>query len=352
MRRTSDEVAAAARRRLALLQEELSRSGLSPYADTEPPAEEPAPAAAPSDRPSERPYDEPYDEPEPWLPRPPAERRGPTALELREAGRHARRSRDVGEQVSGWLADRLPAALQGRVRLGRGHLLVVGLLAVVAVLTAMLLAAHSRGTGPVARVSTATATDSGSGRASVGSSPLVPGTAVSGGVAGAAASPSAGASAGAAPAAAGGPSPTGSVVVDVAGKVRHPGVVRLDAGSRVVDAIERAGGVVGHPRLLGLNRARVLVDGEQILVGIKAAPGVAASAAAAPGAPTGGGDMVNLNLADEQQLEELPGVGPVTAQKILEWRTQHGSFTSVDELMEVDGIGEKTLAEIAPHATL
>ena len=103
--------------------------------------------------------------------------------------------------------------------------------------------------------------------------------------------------------------------------------------------------------MAGLNRARVLVDGEQILVGVAAAPGVAASAAAAPGAATGG-SLLNLNSATGEQLEGLPGVGPVTAEKILAWRSAHGAFSSVDELLEVDGIGEKTLAQLAPHLTL
>jgi competence protein ComEA len=141
------------------------------------------------------------------------------------------------------------------------------------------------------------------------------------------------------------------VVVDVSGKVRHPGVTTLPAGSRVVDAIRKAGGARRGVDLSGLNLARVLVDGEQVLVGVAGAPGVAASAAATSTAAAAG-QLVNINTATLEGLEVLPGVGPVTAQKILDWRTAHGSFSSVDELLEVDGIGEKTLAEIAPHATL
>ena len=103
--------------------------------------------------------------------------------------------------------------------------------------------------------------------------------------------------------------------------------------------------------LSSLNLARVLVDGEQILVGRAAAPGgLAASASTA--APDASGALVNLNTATSEQLDTLPGVGPVTAQKILDWRASHGAFSSVDELLEVDGIGEKTLAELAPHVTL
>ena len=94
-----------------------------------------------------------------------------------------------------------------------------------------------------------------------------------------------------------------------------------------------------------------VADGEQVLVGRPAATGVAAGAAAAPGAPSAGG-LVSLNTATLEQLDGLPGVGPVTAQKILSWRDTHGSFSAVDELLEIDGIGEKTLAELAPLVTL
>ena len=141
------------------------------------------------------------------------------------------------------------------------------------------------------------------------------------------------------------------MTVDIAGKVRRPGVATLPAGSRVVDALERAGGARGRVDLTSLNLARVLVDGEQILVGAPAhAAGPAAGAVA--GAPPATSPLVNLNTATTEELDTLPGVGPVTAQKILSWRTEHGAFASVDELLEVDGIGEKTLAELAPLVTL
>jgi competence protein ComEA len=143
------------------------------------------------------------------------------------------------------------------------------------------------------------------------------------------------------------------VVVDVAGKVRHPGIATLPVGSRVVDAIEAAGGVRHGVDLTTLNLARVLVDGEQILVGIRAPGGVAASAASAGGTTSGGVDlMVNINAATQSELEELPGVGPVTAAAILQWRQDNGPFSAVDELLEVSGIGEATLAEMAPFVTL
>jgi competence protein ComEA len=140
------------------------------------------------------------------------------------------------------------------------------------------------------------------------------------------------------------------VVVDVAGKVRRPGIVVLEPGARVVDALEAAGGARPGVSLAGLNLARVLVDGEQIVVGQRAPPGAAASVVGSPG--TDPGVLVNLNSASATELDGLPGVGPVTAQAILDWRTEHGAFRSVDQLLDVDGIGEKTLEDLAPLVTV
>lgn len=151
-------------------------------------------------------------------------------------------------------------------------------------------------------------------------------------------------------AAAGGEEGAGEVTVDVAGKVRRPGIAVLPAGSRVVDAIEAAGGARRGVDLTSLNLARVLVDGEQVLVGVQA-PTAAAAAAGEPGAAPGV-PLVDLNTADQAALETLPGVGPVTAEAIIAWRTEHGGFTSVDELLEVDGIGDATLEQLAPHVTI
>lgn len=143
---------------------------------------------------------------------------------------------------------------------------------------------------------------------------------------------------------------SGEVTVDVAGKVRRPGIAVLAPGSRVVDALEAAGGARRGVDLASLNLARPLVDGEQILVGVPVPVGVVGSLGATPGGPTG--PLVNLNSADLTALETLPGVGPVTAGAIVSWRTEHGGFTAVEELLEVDGIGDATLAEIAPHVTI
>jgi competence protein ComEA len=142
---------------------------------------------------------------------------------------------------------------------------------------------------------------------------------------------------------------TGTVTVDVTGKVRHPGIVVLDTGARVVDALEAAGGERSGVDLASLNLARVLVDGEQIVVGAPQPPPVAPSGPVASGVPTA---LVNLNTATQAELETLPDVGPVTALAILAWRDEHGGYTSVDELLEVDGIGEATLGKLTPYVTV
>jgi competence protein ComEA len=152
-----------------------------------------------------------------------------------------------------------------------------------------------------------------------------------------------------------GPSSSGAkpatVTVDVAGKVRHPGIAVLDAGARVVDALEAAGGVKPGVDVSDLNLARLLVDGEQVLVGLPA-PAGAAAGAAVPTDAAGPTALVDLNTATEAELDSLPDVGPVTAASILAWRDQHGGFTSVDELLEVDGIGQVTLSKLAPFVTV
>lgn len=152
---------------------------------------------------------------------------------------------------------------------------------------------------------------------------------------------------GAAPSAAGA-SDSKRVVVDVSGKVRSPGVRRLPAGSRVTDALRAAGGVRPGADLTGLNRARVLMDGEQVVVGGPAPPG---QAAAVPGTGAAGpeGAPVSLSTATVEQLDTLPGVGPVLARHIVDYRTQRGGFSSVDQLREVNGIGERRFADIEPR---
>ncbi|GAB3983324.1 hypothetical protein GCM10029978_089680 [Actinoallomurus acanthiterrae] len=132
------------------------------------------------------------------------------------------------------------------------------------------------------------------------------------------------------------------VLIDVAGKVRHPGVVSLPAGARVIDAIKAAGGVRPGAETGTLNLARRVVDGEQILVGVDVPP----APAAPPGATAPSGTPVDLNTASAAQLDQLPGVGPVLAQRIVDYRTQHGPFRSVEELRQVSGIGAAKFGDL------
>jgi competence protein ComEA len=152
----------------------------------------------------------------------------------------------------------------------------------------------------------------------------------------------------------GDPAVGGSLVVYVSGRVRHPGVVSLASGSRVQDALKAAGGALPRSDLTSINLAQLLADGEQILVAkVGAGSSVSAgSPGAGPGGGAGGrsgGAVVDINTGDVTALDSLPGVGPVLAQRIVDWRTAHGRFTSVDELDEVSGIGDKLMAEIRPH---
>ncbi|OIV35396.1 hypothetical protein BIV57_21805 [Mangrovactinospora gilvigrisea] len=145
-----------------------------------------------------------------------------------------------------------------------------------------------------------------------------------------------------------GPEPQGTrLVVDVVGKVRRPGVVQLPAGSRVADAVRAAGGATEARHEAGLNLARRLVDGEQLRVGEPAAS-PAGSDGAADGAS---GGRVSLSNATEQQLEQLPGVGPALAQHIIGYRTAHSGFATVEALRQVPGIGPHRYTQIAPLVT-
>ncbi len=168
---------------------------------------------------------------------------------------------------------------------------------------------------------------------------------------------------------------TPDLVVHVIGAVANPGVVRLPPGSRVQDAVDQAGGAVSDAELTRINLARSLLDGERIWVPVSGeeppedvgGPGPAASGSSSgvpspgltgpgtggnPGAGPPGQAPVDLNTADAALLDTLPGVGPVTAESILAWRSQHGRFSTVEELLEVKGIGERTLEELRPHLSV
>ncbi|MGP3979942.1 helix-hairpin-helix domain-containing protein [Streptomyces sp. KR80] len=140
------------------------------------------------------------------------------------------------------------------------------------------------------------------------------------------------------------------IVVDVAGKVRRPGIHRLPAGARVADALRAAGGVRPGTDTRTLNRARLLSDGEQVVVGGAAPAGAGAGSAPSDpgGAPGAAAGPVSLNAATAEQLDALPGVGPVLAQHILDYREQNGGFRSVDQLRDVHGIGARRFAELQP----
>lgn len=134
-------------------------------------------------------------------------------------------------------------------------------------------------------------------------------------------------------AASGGPSSAAELIVAVSGQVHRPGLVRLPAGARVADALEAAGGPLPGTDLSTLNLARKVIDGELIAIGVDAS-----------GLPPEG--KVNLNTASLAQLDTLPGVGPVLAQRIIDFRARRGGFRDVSELRQVDGIGEETFSRL------
>lgn len=145
-------------------------------------------------------------------------------------------------------------------------------------------------------------------------------------------------------------SPAVVLLVDVAGWVRHPGVYEFDQGERVIDAIDAAGGARPGAMLTSLNLAAPLTDGSQILVPKEEDQGAVPVAGEAPAAVPGA--LINVNTASAIELEALPGVGEVIAQAIVDYRTENGPFTSVDQLLDVSGIGDATLENIRELVTV
>ncbi|CAL9450161.1 hypothetical protein SUDANB2_02411 [Streptomyces sp. enrichment culture] len=267
---------------------------------------------------------------------------------------------DWRERAGLALRERMPLWLQTRCGLERRSVVALTVVLVVAAAFAVqhFWAGRTQSVRPpeVVRAAAQYGEEPGQGGgAEAGPGAAAAGSAKAGGAAGAVGTAGAGAA---------GASGAAEIVVDVSGKVRDPGIHRLPAGSRVADALKAAGGVKPGTDTDGLNRARFLVDGEQVIVG-GAAPFAGAGAAAGAGAGAGsagstgsaggaagvsGGAMagapVSLNTATLDQLDTLPGVGPVLAQHIVDYRTQHGGFRSVDELREVNGIGDRRFADL------
>jgi competence protein ComEA len=157
------------------------------------------------------------------------------------------------------------------------------------------------------------------------------------------------------------PARNGSAVIHVVGAVRRPGVYKLRAGQRVQEAIRRAGGATTGADLQAINLAAKVADAQQVVVPRKAVAGAVVTSTAAPGAGGSGSPgatagaasaPINLNSATEEQLDTLDGVGPATAQKILEYRQQHGGFSSVDDLANVSGIGAKRIEALRAQVTV
>ncbi|TDD31251.1 ComEA family DNA-binding protein [Actinomadura sp. KC06] len=150
------------------------------------------------------------------------------------------------------------------------------------------------------------------------------------------------------PAASANPASGPPVVVHVLGKVKRPGVITLPSGSRVAEAIKAAGGVRPGAKTGTLNLARKLVDGEQIPVGVRGPSPIAGAPPPSPDGSAAPGTPLDLNAATAEQLDDLPGVGPVLAQRIVDYRTQHGGFRSIEQLQEVSGIGARRFADLKP----
>ncbi|HET7580884.1 MAG TPA: helix-hairpin-helix domain-containing protein [Bacillales bacterium] len=142
-----------------------------------------------------------------------------------------------------------------------------------------------------------------------------------------------------------------TIVIDVKGAVKMPGVYKMEEGDRIVDAIQKAGGFLKKADRRQINLARLLQDQMEIIVPKKGEKGVA-PAGSGTAVQANGSGKVAINSASESELEKIPGVGPVTAKAILEYRKKHGPFQEIKDLLKVSGIGEKTLDGIKDKITL
>ncbi|MFE1833292.1 helix-hairpin-helix domain-containing protein [Streptomyces sviceus] len=269
---------------------------------------------------------------------------GPREEDWLDAGSSGGGRRDTGAGSGDWreragpaLRERMPVWLQTRCGLERRNVVALSVLLVVAAVFALQHFWTGRTQSVQAPEVVRAAAPFGeggteSGQTGVGGRRGAAEAAVPGGVSNTAGAPGA------------------EIVVDVGGKVREPGIQRLPAGSRVADALKAAGGVRPGTNTDTLNRARFLVDGEQVVVGGPPAPAPApapGTGGSVTGSPAGtAAAPVSLNTATVDQLDTLPGVGPVLAQHIVDYRTRHGGFRSVDELREVNGIGDRRFADL------
>lgn len=248
----------------------------------------------------------------------------------------------------------LPVSLRG-ARLEVSWWGIAALVIVLAVAASVFAVRVARAEGGVSSTPAAGATPLGVARSTTPSAFLTAGT--SGVASGSAPGPAPGRSSGAAP---GSESGSAAITVHVVGQVARPGVVTLPAESRVVDALTRAGGALAGADVARLNLAQFLTDGEQVYVPrpgedppVPIGGSIGSVATPRPGGRGLGGTVspqavIDLNTTDVAGLDSLPGVGPVLAQRILDWRAQHGRFSSVDELGEVSGIGNKLLEQLRP----
>ncbi len=147
-----------------------------------------------------------------------------------------------------------------------------------------------------------------------------------------------------------------TIFIDIAGAVARPSVVELPAGSRVFEAIEKAGGLTGEADVRWTNQAEILADGQKIYIPTKQELEEGSTDAAAPGfsrpATISGKGLVNINTADSETLQQLPGIGPATADKIINYRNENGAFQSIEEITDVSGIGEKTFTKFKDKITI